>query len=77
MENGLMVGRVGAHDVDHRGVSPARVVDIRDAVGEATSHMQHRESGFARHASISIGRARDRILLQAENGAHSFVNPIS
>jgi hypothetical protein len=36
-EIGLMVGRVGAHDVDHRGVGPARVVQIRDAIGEATA----------------------------------------
>ena len=33
-EIGLMVGRPGAHDVDHRGVGPARVVEIRDALAK-------------------------------------------
>ena len=74
-EIGLMVGCVGAHDVDYRGVGPARVVEIRDAVCQATAHMQQRESGFARHARVAVGRAGDRILLQAENGADAFGQP--
>ena len=74
-EIGLVVGRVGAHDVDHRRVGPPRVVEIREAVGETAAHMQQRESGLARHARISVGRAGHHVLFQAENGAHVFGPP--
>ena len=43
---GLMVRRVRTHDVDYRRVGPARVLEIRNAVGETSGHMQQRKSGL-------------------------------
>ena len=70
-----MVGGIGADDVDHRRVGTARVVKIREAVGEAAAHVQQRERGFTRHARIAIGRAGHHVLFQAEDGAGVFGPP--
>jgi len=73
---GLVIGRVGAHDVDHCRVGPPRVVKVRETVGEAAAHMQKRERGFARHARVAVRRAGHHVLFH-RTGRTFSVRPIS
>ena len=60
-----------ANDVDDRACCPARVVEIRQAVGQARTQMQQGARRPARHSAISVGRAGSDVLLQNQHRPHA------
>ena len=63
-------GGVFAHDVHDRGTRLARVVEIRETVGEARAEVQQRGGRPAGHPGVTVGCARAHGLVQAEHAAH-------
>ncbi len=68
----LMVGGVGADDVDDRRVGAAGVVQHRDAIGEAAADVQESEGRGALHAPVAVRRARHDVFLKAEDRPHAL-----
>src|SRR5262249_24067762 len=66
-----MISRVLADDVDDRHARSARVVQVRETVGEARAEVQQRACGFARHARIAVGRAGDDAFEEPEHATHA------
>lgn len=65
-----MIGRVIADHVDDRRARPARIVQVRGAVGIAWSQMKQGAGGHPGHARISIGSPRHHALEQAQHRPH-------
>ena len=63
----LMIGGIGADDIDQRRIGAPSVVQHGDPVREPASDMEQREGRDALHACIAVGRPRHHVLLQAED----------
>ncbi len=68
------VGGQGPHgmladDIQHGRVSATRVVQIREAVGEARPEMEQAHRELPRHSAIAVGGAGRDVLVKAEDAS--------
>jgi hypothetical protein len=54
--SGAVIGRVVAHDIDHRRRGLAGIVQVGQAVREAGTEMQQGRCRLLGHARIAVGR---------------------
>ena len=67
-----VIGRVIADDINERRLGAARVVEVRQTIGEARPEMQQRAGRLVGHAAIAIRHAGDRAFEEAQDGAHTI-----
>ena len=67
---GLVIGGIGADDVNDRRIGPAGVVQHGNSVGKPAADMEECDCRRTFHARVSIRRASDDILLQTQDGAN-------
>jgi len=65
---GSVPARLVADPVHHRRRRSARVVEVRDAIGEARAQVQQGRGGLARHARVAIGCPRAHPLEEPKDG---------
>jgi hypothetical protein len=63
-----------AHNVDDRHVCPARIVQVRDPIGETRTEMKKSACWFSGHPCIAICGCRDNTLKQTEYAPHSSLS---
>ena len=67
-----VVGGVVTHDVDDAGASLLRVVQVRQAVGEARSQVQQGGGWLLQHPVVAIRGARHDAFEEAQDAAHPW-----
>jgi hypothetical protein len=70
-----VIGCLVTNDINHRRRGPARVVQIRQTVGEARAAMQQRRRRLFRHPCIAVGGTRHHAFEQAKHAMHAG-NPV-